>query len=179
MKLLKTGLAVALALTSLARSEAEEGRIKSTIAFHASHEAVVPGSELEIGMRFVMPEGWHTYHETPGDSGMAPNIRMYDKVGVKLGKWQFPEPTTFTDVAGTTYGYENQVLLLNKLQVPEDLVPGDVLELQVSVMWLICKDICLPFQDKLRVKIPVVAASPAANADWSQLKVDGGWDQQR
>ena len=50
------------------------------------------GRPFSIGLRIKMDEGWHTYWENPGDSGLATNIDWELPEGFTAAPIQWPFP---------------------------------------------------------------------------------------
>ncbi len=158
-------------------SRASADVIKSTISIHAGVNAFQPGYTVPIALRIEVPENWYTYAEDPGDAGMPPNITLNAPEGVEIGAWRFPPHETFSDSVGTYYGFKEEVVLLNEITIPVD-VPDDVHFKGIfHVVWMICKDICLPFQDRVTLTLPMASDGEAVVEvdDWDALLEAGGW----
>lgn len=107
------------------------------------HQSLAPGGEGLLGVRWRIAPKWHLYWRNPGDSGTAPRITVTGPEGLKVGDIRWPRPVVFTDDWGdTTYGYEEEVVLLVPFTVPATTSPGD-LSLDVRAEWLVCKEACL------------------------------------
>ena len=124
----------------------------AAIAVHAAHTQVrlilsadpaKPGDIIWAGVDLKMEPGWHTYWKNPGAAGMATKIEWQLPPGVTAGEIQWPLPEKLPPVEVTTYGYDNEVVLLVPLKLAADLKPGP-LDLQAKVSWLECKEACLP-----------------------------------
>jgi thiol:disulfide interchange protein DsbD len=63
--------------------------------------------------------------------------------GVTAGEIQWPLPEKLPPVEVTTYGYDDEVVLLVPLKLAADLKPGP-LDLKAKVSWLECKAACIP-----------------------------------
>jgi len=154
--------------------------VKSTISIHAALTSFKPGAEIPIALRIEVPEGWYTYAEDPGDAGMPPDIRLHAPEGVEIGEWQFPPHETFTDSVGTYYGYKEEVVLRNVLTIPEDIPDNVHFKGVFQVVWMICKDVCLPFHDRVTLTLE---RSPEGDhlkeaEGWDALLLSGGWDKE-
>ena len=68
-----------------------------------------------------MDAGWHTYWKNPGDSGIATTIKWDLPPGVTAGEIQWPLPEKLPPAEVTTYGYENEVMLLVPLTLATNL----------------------------------------------------------
>ena len=157
-----------------AASRADEALSRASVM--AAFRTVRPGGTLPVAIRFDMAEGWHTYAEEPGDSGMPPSIRMEGPEGVEAGAWRCPPPMAFTDETGTTFGYEKTVALLADVRVPgfnADLPSR--LDLVFHVDWMICRDICILRQGILELSVAVGAGNPEPEPGWEAFLRAGGW----
>lgn len=154
--------------------------IRSTVAMHAGLSAFRPGAAIPIALRIELPEGWYTYAADPGDAGMPPDIRFSAPEGIKIGEWRFPPHETFTDSVGTYYGFKREVVLLNEIHVPDDIPADSNLRVIFNVVWMICKDVCLPFRDRLTLTLPQASDGEALTEveSWSELLRSGGWGKE-
>lgn len=154
--------------------------IQSTISIHAGVEGFKPGATIPIALRIEMPEGWYTYAEDPGAAGMPPDIRFNAADEVDIGEWQFPEHETFTDAAGESYGFKNEVVLLNEITMPDDVPENVSFKGEFHVVWMICKDVCLPFQDRVTLELPKFSDGKdlVETDDWHELLLAGGWEKE-
>ena len=71
-----------------------------------------PGDTIWAGVDLKMEPGWHTYWKNPGAAGMATKIEWQLPPGITAGEIQWPLPEKFPPAEVTTYGYENEVVLL-------------------------------------------------------------------
>ncbi|MGA2787708.1 MAG: protein-disulfide reductase DsbD domain-containing protein [Verrucomicrobiota bacterium] len=90
-----------------------------------------------------MEPGWHTYWKNSGAAGYATKIEWQLPPGVTAGDIQWPLPEKLPPAEVTTYGYDNEVVLLVPLKLAADLKPGP-LDLKAKVSWLECKEACIP-----------------------------------
>jgi len=119
---------------------------------HAAHTQVQlllsagtakPGDTILVGVDMKMEPGWHTYWKNPGEAGMATKIEWQLPPGVTAGEIQWPLPEKLPPAEVTTYGYENEVMLIVPLKLAADLKPGPLL-LKAHASWLECKESCIP-----------------------------------
>jgi thiol:disulfide interchange protein DsbD len=85
--------------------------------------------------------------------------------GWKVGGIQWPIPLKTIDPGDIeTYGYENEVLLMQEITPPHKL---DVSSAKISTEanWLVCEKICIPGGATLQLDLPISAASEQANAE--------------
>ena len=85
-----------------------------------------PGEEITIAIEQSIAEGWHTYWSNPGDSGAAPRVKWSLPEGFTEAKIEWPAPHKLPYGPLLNYGYENSVILLQKIKAPETLPEGPV-----------------------------------------------------
>ncbi|MEL0214902.1 MAG: protein-disulfide reductase DsbD domain-containing protein, partial [Burkholderiaceae bacterium] len=84
-----------------------------------------------------------------------------------MGPVQWPTPKKFLIGTLANYGYENSLLLLQDVSMPDDLVTDSV-RIDVNVAWLICKDVCIPGNKTLSVRMPVSEDSEVSRSSSSE-----------
>lgn len=162
----------AILMSPDSRSEEAE----SFVNLYTALESVQPGQRLPIALKITVMEGWHTYAKEPGDSGMPPSIIITGPNELKLGEWRFPPPQTFTDSIGTTYGYENQVVLLSEVLIPERIPDGTQIQLTADIKWMICRDICVFKTDSKTLRLRIGSnASAKPSSEWNRLLEESRW----
>lgn len=90
-------------------------------------------------------EGWHTYWKNPGDAGIASSFKFNgaDQKPLTLKAYEWPVPKRYLeagDILTIGYGSTHHFFF--------DDVPG---EINAHVGVLICKDICIPGEAKLKL----------------------------
>ena len=108
-----------------------------------SADTARPGDTVLAGVDLKMEPGWHTYWKNPCAAGYATKIEWQLPPGVTAGEIQWPLPEKLPPVEVTTYGYDDEVVLLVPLKLAADLKPGP-LDLKAKVSWLECKAACIP-----------------------------------
>jgi len=108
-----------------------------------SADAARPGDTIWAGVDMKMEPGWHTYWKNPGAAGLATKIEWQLPPGVIAGEIQWPLPEKLPPAEVTTYGYNDEVMLIVPLKLASDLKPG-TLDLKAKVSWLECKEACIP-----------------------------------
>ena len=130
--------------------------------------AVKPGDTALAGVRLKMQPGWHTYWKNPGEAGQATEIKWQLPPGISAGKIQWPLPKKIPPADVTTYGYEDEVVLLVPLTLAKTVAPGP-LTLAAKVSWLECKDSCLPASADVSGSL-IVGGETQPSADTAQLQ---------
>ncbi len=130
----------------------------------AETTSVQPGQTLTVAIREKIEPGWHTYWTNPGDSGEPTAVTWNLGDGLSAGPILWPVPHTIPIGPLVNYGYENEVLLLTKIQVPQQLAAPSV-TLAGKVTYLVCKDICVPEEADVSLTLPVAGkAEPSSDA---------------
>ncbi len=128
---------------------------------------VTPGQTLLLALEQRIAPHWHTYWKNPGDSGQPTSIEWTLPKGASASNILWPAPKRFDVGPITNYGYEDQVLLLTEITLPQGLTPGSTTSLTADATWLVCREECIPQQATLSLSLPVGAAtkdSPDAKA---------------
>jgi thiol:disulfide interchange protein DsbD len=130
---------------------------------------VAPGGLAYVAIRQHIIPGWHTYWRNPGDSGEATSAKWTLPSGWSVGDMVWPAPQRLPLGPLMNYGYTGQVLLPVALNVPGDAKVGSTATLKADVTFLVCADICVPEQAKLKLDLPVVSgrgAAPPLDPKW-------------
>ena len=121
----------------------------------SEQDAIVPGQQLWMGIRFDLQDGWHTYWMNPGDSGEAPRIEWQLPAGFRAGTIQWPFPARLCTPPLVDYGYEHQVLLMAAVQVPSRWREAEIETITARVRYLVCREVCIPGEERLQLTLPV------------------------
>ena len=73
-----------------------------------------------------MQDEWHTYWKSPGDIGLATDIKWTVPDGVATPPYEFPIPHRYFDGISVSYGYGEQVMFFTEVVLPQNTPPGDV-----------------------------------------------------
>jgi thiol:disulfide interchange protein len=131
----------------------------------ADTSAAVPGKPFMVGLLLRMAPAWHTYWKFSGDAGLPTEIKWKLPPGWKIGDIQWPIPLKTIDPGDIeTYGYENEVLLMQEI-IPPDKIEGSSANFSAEANWLVCEKICIPGSATLRLDLPIASTSQPANTD--------------
>ena len=119
-----------------------------------SHNSVEAGTDFLVGIKLVAPEGWHSYWKNPGDSGMSTSVKWLKREGFTASPLMFPAPRIFESYGMKSYGHENEVLLLMRVQV-DKFFTEQQLDFSLELDWLVCKKLCLPGSAKLSGQVKI------------------------
>jgi thiol:disulfide interchange protein/DsbC/DsbD-like thiol-disulfide interchange protein len=131
----------------------------------ADANAVVPGKAFTVGLLLRMAPGWHTYWKFSGDAGLPTELKWKLPAGWKMGEIQWPIPLKTIDPGDIqTYGYENEVLLIQEIKPPSK-VDNPSVKLSADASWLVCEKICIPGSTTLQLELPISTTSQRANTE--------------
>jgi thiol:disulfide interchange protein DsbD len=129
-------------------------------------QGVSPGGLAYVAIRQQIMPGWHTYWRNPGDSGEATSAKWTLPADWSVGDWVWPAPQRLPLGPLMNYGYVGQVLLPVSLNVPASAKVGSTATLKADVTFLVCADICVPENARLKLDVPVVAGTPGTDPKW-------------
>ena len=111
---------------------------------------------IQLAFTFTMEPGWHIYWRNSGEAGRSVQIDLNPPVGWQQVSARWPLPRIFHERARLrSYGYRDKVTLIREIQAESELAyQGEELEILAEVSWLACKDICVPGEKYLNLKIP-------------------------
>src|SRR4030095_3284885 len=131
----------------------------------ADTTAIVPGKPFTMGLLLRMAPGWHTYWKFSGDAGLPTELKCKLPQGWKIGNIQWPIPLKTVDPGDIeTYGYENEVLLMQEI-TPSSKLEDSSVKISTEASGLVCEKICIPGGATLQLDLPVVSTSQPANTD--------------
>lgn len=150
--------AVAIAQSTPSASSAPTDRSATDevqVRLISASSRVAPGQTLLVALEQRIAPHWHTYWRNPGDSGQPTSIEWKLPTGATAGEILWPAPKRFDVGPITNYGYEDRVLLLTEIRLPQDLTPGSMARLSADASWLVCREECIPQQATLALALPV------------------------
>src|SRR5213082_2652933 len=154
-----------LALTSQSRAQVYQGKELVKAELLADANAIVPGKPFTIGLLLRMAPRWHTYWAFSGDAGLPTELKWKLPSGWKVGEIQWPIPLKTIDPGDIeTYGYENEVLLMQEITPPQKLESSRV-KLSAEANWLVCEKICIPGSATPQLELLVSTTNQPANSE--------------
>jgi len=130
-------------------------RVKLVVADEALYAGLQPN---DVGVFFSLEPGWHIYWMNPGDAGEPPHFHWTLPEGVTASAVQFPVPERIALGSMADYGYKGDVLFPVELRITT--VPkSELIPLQLSVDWLVCKDSCIPGKADLELPVHIAPSS--------------------
>ena len=123
------------------------------VSLLAEKSAAEPGKTITVAVQERIDPGWHTYWINPGDSGEPTSIEWSLPEGFSAGPILWPIPHVIPVGPLAEYGYDNEVVLLTEIQVPEK-IEGDSVTLSAKVSYLVCREICIPEEKHVELDAP-------------------------
>src|SRR6185295_16552029 len=117
--------------------------------------SAAPGAPVTVALRLKMREGWHTYWQNPGDSGLPTTLEWKLPAGISAGRIEWPAPHALPAGPLVNYGYDGEVLHLVQLTPQQTLATGTPAVLRARADWLVCKEVCIPEGADLELALPV------------------------
>ena len=121
----------------------------SNSSFEVISEKNVIDKEREIFLivKFNLDKNWHTYWINPGDSGDPASFNWDLPEGFNISEPIWPTPELIPYPPLTTFGYKDELKLLFKLSLPEQIDLTNKFSLVSK--WLVCADVCIPQEGKV------------------------------
>ncbi|HEV2330491.1 MAG TPA: protein-disulfide reductase DsbD domain-containing protein [Verrucomicrobiae bacterium] len=154
-----------------------------------SDDTAKPGDTVWAGVDLKMEPEWHTYWKNSGDAGMPTTIAWQLPAGVTAGEIHWPLPEKLPPAEVTTYGYNDETMLLVPLKIAANVPPGPIM-LTANLTWLECKDVCIPQKATVQAALNIGSETkPSAEAPdiikWQgkvpgpagSFQVSAGWEK--
>ena len=113
-------------------------------------------SVARIGLRIALQDGWKTYWRNPGDAGLPMQLTWSQQENVQSLDVFWPSPQRYEEYGLQSVGYEHEVVFPIDVMLKKR---GRDMVLQGVVDYLVCKDICLPLQDDISLRLVIDKAS--------------------
>jgi DsbC/DsbD-like thiol-disulfide interchange protein len=108
------------------------------------------------GIEIALDEGFKTYWRNPGEAGLPPSFDWSKSTNLETAEVLWPAPARSEDLGGVSYGYHGQVVFPVRVRPRDTTKP---IGLNLKVDYGVCKDICIPAQAELSLKLGDSAAS--------------------
>jgi len=158
--------AIVATVSSFAVAEDEPLDAKSLVKAEllADVDAILPGETFTLAIRFTMKPHWHIYWINPGETGMPTSVALELPEGFKAGPLQWPVPQKFVADEFTSYGYEDEAVLLVDVTAPAALKAGETITIGAKAEWLSCKVACIPGDAAMTLSLAVGDRANKVNA---------------
>lgn len=114
------------------------------------------------GLEITLSEGWKTYWRVPGESGVPPQFDWSGSANLKAVTVGWPAPRRYRDAAGETIGYLDRVVFPLRIDRLDASAPAD---LKLSLFYAVCKDVCIPAEEKLSLKLAAASSATLEDRD--------------
>lgn len=154
-------LSFALAPSAMAASSdwvqtpESSARIVTAVSATGTLAAIPAGIEIEL------QPGWKTYWRSPGDAGYPVTVDWQGSENLAAADLRWPVAHRFSLFGLDTFGYADRVVF------PVTLVPeraGEPMRLRAKVSYLICDEICIPYEADLALDLPAGTADVASES---------------
>lgn len=123
----------------------------ATARLISENQFFIPGKPFFVALHLSLPEGWHTYWQNPGDSGLPGTIEWSLPESFTAGEIHWPVPERIEWQGITSFGYAKDAYLLVPV-IPGAEYEGDAV-LTAQARWLVCKDICIPEKADISIRL--------------------------
>ena len=129
----------------------------------AAQNSVGDSGSLRLGLHVELEKGWKIYWRTPGEAGFPPHLDWSESRNLESAEVSWPVPERFSLFGLETFGYSDEVVLPIDVSLAQ---PGEATSLQAHLRYLVCEEICIPYDGKLTLDLP---AGPQTSARESLL----------
>ncbi|WP_114089469.1 protein-disulfide reductase DsbD [Thalassospira profundimaris] len=136
----------------------DEARVRLIAAADTAGKA----GDLNLGIHFEMEPGWKINWRFVGDAGVPTSVDWTGSDNLLRPEIIWPVPLRFSIFGLETFGYSGEVVLPIKAEVERR---GEAVTLHATVKYLVCKDICIPHDDVVRLDLPPGVGTPSPEGD--------------
>ena len=123
---------------------------KSKVRLISSKTSSDNMESLILGLEYQLEPGWKTYWKSPGGGGFPQMIEWNNSTNINELKIDWPTPKEFEILGLTSLGYEDKVIFPLRINLKNKNV---LTEINLQINYLVCKDICIPGNANLYLKI--------------------------
>ncbi len=109
-----------------------------------------------LGLTFDLKPGWKIFWRAPGAPGLPPVLDWQGSRNLKSAQIVWPAPEIFTSFGFKARGFGGRFTLPIRAAVRN---ADAALEARVLVLFQLCKDVCIPVETRLALRIPASAAA--------------------
>ena len=121
----------------------------------------IDNSDILIGLEFKLEPGWKIYWRQPGDSGLPPELDFSSSKNLSSYEIKWPYPIKELEAANIlTNIYKDNVIIPLKISVIDK---SKTLYLDAALSFQVCKDICIPLETSLFLKLYPGKSEPTNN----------------
>ena len=163
LALLMTSIWACLPAQAAESAPVDTGKVVAQLV--SSHHSAPAGSTVNVALRTVLDDKWHTYWRNPGDSGEPVQIDWRLPEGASAGEITWPLPDAIPTGPLINYGFEGVPFFPVSITLPEDVQSGEMIIIEAGVYYLVCKDVCIPESADLSLQIMI-----------GDAELNGRWD---
>ena len=163
LALLMTSIWACLPAQAAESPQVDTGKVVAQLV--SSHHSAPAGSTVNVALRTVLDDKWHTYWRNPGDSGEPVQIDWRLPEGASAGEITWPLPDAIPTGPLINYGFEGVPFFPVSITLPEDVQSGEMIIIEAGVYYLVCKDLCIPESADLSLQIMI-----------GDAELNGRWD---
>lgn len=177
----------AIAQADIARSAwAEEEQ--SAVRLIAARDGLGEDGKVRAGLQFRLKPGWKVYWRSPGDAGFPPQPDFSASTNADIGALRWPVPERFSVLGLETLGYKKEIVLPFDIRASD---PSRDAKIALSLRYLTCAEICIPYDADLSMTLPSGDGAPTAFAheigrfesqvprsgDAARLRISSAWTE--
>jgi len=107
-----------------------------------------------LGLTFRLRDGWKIFWRSPGAPGLPPQLTWQGSRNLTSARLIWPAPELFTSFGFRARGYGGNVTLPIRVVAKDARKP---VEARLLVRYQVCKDVCIPGEARLALKMPIRA----------------------
>lgn len=134
---------------------------QTSVKLLAAVTAVGDLDRIPFGVAMTLKSGWKTYWRSPGDAGFAPSVDIKGSQNVAAAALLFPVPHRFELFGLQTFGYGDEVVFPLRV-TPRN--PGQPVALRAHFRYLVCEQVCIPYEHDLALDLPAGQAEVSSDA---------------
>lgn len=140
----------------------------------SASSVVEPGQALQLALRLVPDDGWHTYWQNPGDTGLPTRLQWDLPERFRAGDIEWPTPERIDFQGAINFGYHGETILPVAISVPAQiddsaLTEDQTLRFAAKAKWLICKDVCIPGNADVAIELPLAKEGNATATQTTEI----------
>ena len=162
LPILFTALLMSAASQATESEAVDTGKVVAQLV--SSHNTAPAGSTIQVALRTVLDDKWHTYWRNPGDSGEPVQIDWRLPEGASAGEIVWPLPAAIPTGPLINYGFEGIPYFPVEITLPADAQAGEMVVIDAGVYYLVCYDVCIP--EDADLSLQVLIGEPELNGRW-------------
>ena len=107
-------------------------------------KSIQPGQKFWVAVHLKIKDGWHTYWQNPGDSGVPPQLKWTLPNGFTASELHLLAPSRYNYIGEINYGYHGDAYFLTSITAPDALRPNANYIISLKASWLVCEEQCIP-----------------------------------